>query len=302
MRIGIDLGGTKIEGIVLGSDGTIGERLRVPTPTGAYEESVAAIAGVVAELEKRVGRRCSVGVAHPGAISPVSGLIKNANSTRLNGRPLKADLEKLLGREVRLANDANCLAISEASDGAAAGCGIVFGVILGTGVGGGVVIDGKSLIGAQAIAGEWGHNALPDPRDDERPGPRCYCGRLGCIETWLSGPRVQEQFAARTGRRLQATEIAEAAAAGDAEAAAQIELYCDRLARALAGLVNILDPHAIVLGGGLSRIERLYVRVPELWKRYIFSEPDSVVTKLLPPKYGDSSGVRGAAWLWPEEA
>jgi fructokinase len=302
MRIGIDLGGTKIEGIVLGSDGTIGERLRVPTPTGAYEESVAAIAGVVAELEKRVGRRCSVGVAHPGAISPVSGLIKNANSTRLNGRPLKADLEKLLGREVRLANDANCLAISEASDGAAAGCGIVFGVILGTGVGGGVVIDGKSLIGAQAIAGEWGHNALPDPRDDERPGPRCYCGRLGCIETWLSGPRVQEQFAARTGRRLQATEIAEAAAAGDAEAAAQIELYCDRLARALAGLVNILDPHAIVLGGGLSRIERLYVRVPQLWKRYIFSEPDSVVTKLLPPKYGDSSGVRGAAWLWPEEA
>lgn len=302
MRIGIDLGGTKIEGIVLGSDGTIGERLRVPTPTGAYEESVAAIAGVVAELEKRVGRRCSVGVAHPGAISPASGLIKNANSTRLNGRPLQADLEKLLGREVRLANDANCLAISEASDGAAAGCGIVFGVILGTGVGGGVVIDGKSLVGAQAIAGEWGHNALPGPRDDERPGPRCYCGRLGCIETWLSGPRVQEQFAARTGRRLQATEIAEVAAAGDAEAAAQIELYCDRLARALAGLVNILDPHAIVLGGGLSRIERLYVRVPELWKRYIFSEPDSVVTKLLPPKYGDSSGVRGAAWLWPEEA
>jgi fructokinase len=302
MRIGIDLGGTKIEGIVLGSDGTIGGRLRVPTPTGAYEESVAAIAGVVAELEKRVGRRCSVGVAHPGAISPASGLIKNANSTRLNGRPLRVDLEKLLGREVRLANDANCLAISEASDGAAAGCGIVFGVILGTGVGGGVVIDGKSLVGAQAIAGEWGHNALPSPRDDERPGLRCYCGRLGCIETWLSGPRVQEQFAARTGRRLQATEIAEAAAAGDAEAEAQIELYCDRLARALAGMVNILDPHAIVLGGGLSRIERLYARVPELWKRYIFSEPDSVVTKLLPPKYGDSSGVRGAAWLWPEEA
>jgi fructokinase len=301
MRIGIDLGGTKIEGIVLDTAGAIRERVRVPTPSGAYEESVAAIAGVVAELERRIGRRCRVGMAHPGAISPATGVIKNANSTRLNDRPLKADLERTLGREVRLANDANCLAISEAADGAGAGCAIVFGVILGTGVGGGVVVDGKGLVGAQAIAGEWGHNALPLPRDDERPGPRCYCGRLGCIETWLSGPRVKEQFAARTGRQMQATEIADAARAGDSEAAAQIELYCDRLARALASVVNLLDPHAIVLGGGLSKIERLYERVPQLWARYIFSEPESIATKLLPPKYGDSSGVRGAAWLWPEE-
>lgn len=300
MRIGIDLGGTKIEGIALDGAGAIRERVRVATPQGPYEETVAAIAGVVAEIERRVGARCPVGVAHPGAISPASGLIKNANSTRLNGRPLKADLERALGREVRLANDANCLAISEAADGAAAGCAIVFGVILGTGVGGGVVVDGRGLTGAQAIAGEWGHNPLPSPRDDERPGPRCYCGREGCIETWLSGPRVREQFAARTGRRMQATEIAEAAAAGDTEAAAQLELYCDRLARALAGIVNVLDPHAIVLGGGLSRIARLYERVPQLWSRHIFSEAGSIATRLLPPRYGDSSGVRGAAWLWPD--
>jgi fructokinase len=301
MRIGIDLGGTKIEGIVLDRDGSIRERLRVPTPSGTYDESVAALAGVVNELERRAGRGGSVGVAHPGAVSPATGLIKNANSTRLNGRPLKADLERALGREVRLANDANCLAISEAADGAAAGCAIVFGVILGTGVGGGVVIDGKGLVGAQAIAGEWGHNPLPSPRDEERPGPNCYCGRAGCIETWLSGPRVREQFARHTGRDLQATEIADAARAGDAEAAAHIELYCDRLARALAGVINLLDPHAIVLGGGLSKIDRLYERVPELWKRFIFSEPESIATKLLPPMYGDASGVRGAAWLWPEE-
>ncbi|MBS0540613.1 MAG: ROK family protein [Proteobacteria bacterium] len=300
MRIGIDLGGTKIEGIALDDAGEIRERVRVATPQGVYEETVGAIAGVVAEIETRMGKRCTVGIAHPGAISPATGLIKNANSTRLNGRPLKADLERALGREVRLANDANCLAISEAADGAAAGCGIVFGVILGTGVGGGVVVEGQGLVGAQAIAGEWGHNPLPAPRDDERPGPRCYCGRDGCIETWLSGPRVREQFAARTGRDMQATGIADAAAAGDAEAAAQIELYCDRLARALAGIVNLLDPHAIVLGGGLSRIQRLYERVPQLWSRYIFSEPQSIATKLLPPRYGDSSGVRGAAWLWPE--
>jgi len=301
MRIGIDLGGTKIEGIVLERGGTILERLRVATPAGPYEETVAAIAGLVADLEARVGRRCPVGIAHPGALSPATGLIKNANSTRLNGRPLKADLERLLGREVRLANDANCLALSEATDGAAAGQPIVFGVILGTGVGGGVVVEGKGLVGAQAIAGEWGHNALPLPHDDERPGPQCYCGRQGCIETWLSGPRIADQFAARTGRRMQATEIADAARSGDAEAEALLELYCDRLARALAGVINILDPHVIVLGGGLSKIGRLYERVPKLWTRYVFSEPESIATQLLPPTYGDSSGVRGAAWLWSEE-
>ena len=302
MRIGIDLGGTKIEGLVLDTGGVERERLRVPTPPGSYEESVKAIAGVVAELERRVGARCSVGVAMPGAISPATGLVKNANSTRLNGRPLQRDLERALDREVRLANDANCFAMSEASDGAAAGCGVVFGVILGTGVGGGVVIDGKPITGAQAIAGEWGHNPLPLPGDSERPGPRCYCGRTGCIETWLSGPRFQRQFEEHTGRTLRATEIAEAALAGDSAAAAHMEIYCDRLARALAGVVNIIDPHAIVLGGGLSRMTQLYSRVPELWQRGVFSEPNHIATRLLPPRYGDSSGVRGAAWLWPDAA
>ncbi|HEV3492467.1 MAG TPA: ROK family protein [Reyranella sp.] len=300
MRIGIDLGGTKIEGLVLDKGGVERERLRVPTPAGSYEEDVEAIVDLIAGLERKAGVRCTIGVAHPGAISPASGLIKNANSTRLNGRPLKTDLERRLGREVRLANDANCFAVSEASDGAAAGCSIVFGVILGTGVGGGVVIDGRPLTGAQAIAGEWGHNPLPLPSDSERPGPRCYCGRLGCIETWLSGPRLQRQFEERSGRTLRATDIAAAALAGDGEAAQHMELYCDRLARALAGIINILDPHAIVLGGGLSRMSQLYGRVPELWKRYVFSEPDHLATRLLPPKHGDSSGVRGAAWLWPE--
>jgi fructokinase len=301
MRIGIDLGGTKIEGLVLDGDGAERARLRVATPNTAYEDTVRAIADLVAELETRVGARCSVGIGHPGAISPATGLIKNANSTRLNGQPLRADLERRLGREVRMQNDANCLAVSEASDGAAAGAGIVFGVILGTGVGGGVVIDGKPLTGAQAIAGEWGHNPLPHPRDDERPGLRCYCGRTGCIETWLSGPRLQAEFEQRTGRTLRATDIAEAALGGDGQAADQMELYCDRLARALSGVINIIDPHAIVLGGGLSRMSLLYDRVPQLWKRYVFSEPDLIVTRLVPPRFGDSSGVRGAAWLWPAD-
>jgi fructokinase len=300
MRIGIDLGGTKIEGLVLDKGGVERERRRVPTPASSYEEDIEAILDLIAELERKAGARCTVGIAHPGAISPATGLVKNANSTRLNGRPLKVDLEQRLGREVRLANDANCFAISEASDGAAAGCSIVFGVILGTGVGGGVVIDGRPLTGAQAIAGEWGHNPLPLPADNERPGPRCYCGRTGCIETWLSGPRLQGQFEERTGRSLRATDIAAAALAGDAEAVQHMELYCDRLARALAGIINILDPHAIVLGGGLSRMTQLYERVPELWQRYVFSEPQHIATQLLPPKHGDSSGVRGAAWLWPE--
>jgi fructokinase len=299
MRIGIDLGGTKIEGLVLDPAGTERARLRVATPQGPYEETVEAIVGVVAELERQAGARCRVGLATPGAISPATGLIKNANSTRLNGRPLHQDLERVLGREVRLTNDANCLAVSEAADGSAAGCKVVFGVILGTGVGGGITVDGLPITGAQAIAGEWGHNPLPAPHDDERPGPRCYCGRKSCIESWLSGPALQRQFTERTGRALRATEIAEAAQAGDADAALQIELYCDRLARALAVVINILDPDAIVLGGGLSRIPQLYVRVPELWKDPVFSERDSIVTKLLPPRFGDSSGVRGAAWLWP---
>lgn len=299
MRLGIDLGGTKIEGLVIDDAGAEKARLRIPTPATSYEEDVKAIADLVAELERRASTRCTVGIAHPGAVSPATGLIKNANSTRLNGRPLKADLERALDREIRLANDANCFAISEASDGAAAGCGIVFGVILGTGVGGGIVINRQIVTGAQAIAGEWGHTPLPLPRDDERPGPQCYCGRMGCIETWLSGPRLQDQFARRTGRQMRATDIAEAAFQGNAEASAHMEIYCDRLARALSVIVNILDPHAIVLGGGLSKMAVLYQLVPELWKRYVFSEAEFIATRLLPPRYGDSSGVRGAAWLWP---
>lgn len=299
MRIGIDLGGTKIEGLVIDDTGTERARLRVPTPATSYDDDVQAIVDLVAELERRVGRRCTVGLAHPGAVSPATGLVKNANSTPLNGRPLPVDLERALGREVRMANDANCFAVSEATDGAAAGAEIVFGVILGTGVGGGIVIGGRPLTGAQAIAGEWGHTPLPVSHDNERPGPQCYCGRVGCVETWLSGPRLQEQFLERTGRPLRATEIAEAALQGDADAAAQMELYCDRLARALSVVINIVDPHAIVLGGGLSKMSVLYRRVPELWKRYVFSEPEHIATRLLPPRYGDSSGVRGAAWLWP---
>jgi len=299
MRIGIDLGGTKIEGLVLDSGGAETARMRVPTPGNSYEDTLKGVIDVVAELERRAGQRCTVGIAHPGAVSPATGLIKNANSTRLNGKPMKADLERALGREVRMQNDANCFAVSEASDGAAARLGIVFGVILGTGVGGGVVIDGRPLTGAQAVGGEWGHNPLPHPTDGERPGPRCYCGRVGCVETWLSGPRLERQFLDHTGRKLRATDISEAALAGDQEAAAHLELYCDRLARALAVVINIVDPHAIVLGGSLSRMTQLYGRVPELWKQYVFSEPELIVTKLLPPRFGDSSGVRGAAWLWP---
>ncbi|MFZ5780956.1 MAG: ROK family protein [Pseudomonadota bacterium] len=300
MRIGIDMGGTKIEGLVLDAGGVERARLRIATPATSYEADLEAIVGLIAELEAMVGTRCTVGIAHPGAISPATGLVKNANSTRLNGRSLKADLERRLDREIRMSNDANCFAVSEASDGAAAGCGTVFGVILGTGVGGGVVVDGKPLTGVQAIAGEWGHNPLPLPHDDERPGPQCYCGRTGCIETWLSGPRLQHQFEQRTGRVLRATEIADAALAGDTHARDQMEIYCDRLARGLAGIINVLDPHAIVLGGGLSKMRQLYERVPTLWKRYVFSEPEHIATRLLPPLHGDSSGVRGAAWLWPE--
>jgi fructokinase len=299
MRIGIDLGGTKIEGIVLDSSGAERARERIDTPQGPYEETVEAIRILVARLELSVGQRCSVGVATPGGISPASGLIKNANSTRLNGRALDADLARALDRPVRLANDANCFAVSEASDGAAAGASVVFGVILGTGVGGGVVIHGRPLTGLHAIAGEWGHNPLPVPRDDERPGAPCYCGRHGCIETWLSGPALSRQFQKMSGRSLRATEIAEGAAASDAQAAAMMERYCDRLARALGSVINLIDPDAIVLGGGLSRIALLYRRVPELWHRSIFSEPGHIRTRLLPPRHGDSSGVRGAAWLWP---
>lgn len=289
-RIGIDLGGTKIETIAIAANGETLLRQRVPTPSGNYDATLAAVVGLVAGIEQSLGSRGSVGIGIPGAVSPASGLIKNANSTWLIGRPFAADLEKALGQPVRLANDADCFALSEASDGAAQGLPVVFGVILGTGVGGGIVIGGQLLAGPNAIAGEWGHNPLPWPEDSERPGPACYCGRCGCIETFLSGPGLSLD----DGQQRPASTIA---TASDALALASLRRYETRLARALAHVINILDPHAIVLGGGLSQINRLYQSIPQLWSRWVFS--DHVDTKLLPPRHGDSSGVRGAAWLWP---
>lgn len=300
MRIGIDLGGTKIEGIVLSDDGGEVARRRIPTPAGTYDDILLAIRDLVVGLERQAGTSCSVGVGTPGAISPATGLVKNANSTRLIGHPLDRDLEHLLERPVRVANDANCFAVSEATDGAAAGADVVFGVILGTGVGAGLVVGGRPVTGAQAIAGEWGHNPLPAPYDDERPGPLCYCGRHGCIETWLSGPSLARQYEALCGHRLDASALAQAADAGDATAKSLIERYCHRLARSLGTVINLLDPDAIVLGGGVSGMAALYRGVPAVWSRFIFSEPGHVRTRLLPPKHGDSSGVRGAAWLWPK--
>jgi fructokinase len=297
MRIGIDLGGTKIEGIALDDAGGELVRRRIPTPRDDYDATVAAVAGLVHELERRTGATGTVGVGTPGAISPATGLIKNANSVWLNDMPLDKSLEEALGRPVRMANDANCFALSEATDGAAVGVSVVFGVILGTGVGGGVVIDGRPLTGANALAGEWGHNPLPAPKDDERPGPPCYCGRHGCIETFLSGRGLERDLREATGRRLPAQEIDLLARRGDDDAEAALRRYEERLARALGSIINVLDPDAIVLGGGVSNIDRLYASVPAIWGPYVFS--DRVDTKLLKNKHGDSSGVRGAAWLWP---
>ena len=294
--LGIDLGGTKIELAALDASGAVRHRARVPTPAGDYEATVAAIARLVEDAEAQLGERGTVGVATPGAISLATGRIKNANSTCLNGRPLKEDLERVLTREVRLANDANCFALSEAVDGAAAGAGVVFGVILGTGVGGGIVAHGRILEGANAIAGEWGHNPLALPRSDDHPPPLCYCGRRACIETYLSGPGLAADHARASGERASAEEIARRATAGDAACIETLARYAGRLARALAGVINVLDPDAIVLGGGLSRIGRLYDEVPQLWREHVFS--DEVRTRLAAPVHGDSSGVRGAAWLW----
>jgi fructokinase len=298
MRIGIDLGGSKIELIALDEAGGELLRRRVATPQGDYRATVRAVAQLVERAEAELGRPGSVGIGTPGAVSRATGLMKNCNSTCLNGRPLPADLQAALGREVRLANDANCFALSEATDGAAAGAQVAFGVIVGTGCGGGVVVDRHILTGANAIAGEWGHNPLPWPRDDERPGPSCYCGKSGCIETWLSGPGLSRDLQAAAGIALPAAEIAVRAAQGEAVCEAAMQRYEDRLARSLAQVINILDPEVIVLGGGLSNVGRLYENVPRLWGRYVFS--DVVATRLLPPCYGDSSGVRGAAWLWNE--
>jgi fructokinase len=297
MRIGVDLGGTKIEVAALDDSGAVVARRRVATPAHDYPATLATIRDLVGAVEAELGQTCSIGIAMPGALSPASGLIKNANSTCLIGHPFDRDLEAALGRDVRLANDADCFALSEAVDGAAAGARSVFGAILGTGVGGGIVIAGRLLAGANAIAGEWGHNPLPWPAQSESPGPRCYCGKLGCIESFLSGPAFATDHQRATGRQQDAEAIARAAASGDAAAEASLARYVDRLARGLASVINIIDPEVVVLGGGLSGIDSLYRLVPAAWGRYVFS--DTVATRLLPPVHGDSSGVRGAAWLWP---
>jgi fructokinase len=297
MRLGIDLGGTKIEAAVLDLEGRIVHRKRVETPRSGYEDTLEAIVALVEEAERAAGAALTVGMGTPGALSLATGLMKNANSTWLLGRPFKADIEARLGREVRMANDANCFALSEAVDGAGAGAEVVFGVILGTGVGGGIVVHGRVLTGANAIAGEWGHNALPAPRADElAAAPRCYCGRTGCIEAWLSGPALRADHERGTGERLEAREIARRSAAGDEGCEATFARYEERLARALGSIVNVLDPDVVVLGGGVSNVERLYERLPRLLPDYVFS--DEVRTRVARAVHGDSGGVRGAAWLW----
>lgn len=296
LRIGIDLGGTKIEVLALGASGHERLRRRVATPRGDYAATVAAIRELVTAVESELGAEGSVGVGIPGTISPASGRVKNANATWLNGQPLDHDLEQALGRPVRLANDANCLAVSEATDGAAAGVEAVFAVILGTGVGGGIAIGGRPLTGLQAIAGEWGHNPLPWPEARELPGPDCYCGKRGCIETWLSGPGMAADFARVTGERATTHAILERADNADPAAVAALERYIDRLARGLATVINLLDPGMVVLGGGMSNLEGLCPAVEQRLVRYVFS--DACTTPVRRALHGDSSGVRGAAWLW----
>lgn len=296
MRIGCDIGGTKIEAAALDETGTIRLRRRVTTPAGDYDATVAAVHGLVAALESELGTRCTVGIGIPGTLSQATGLVKNANSTCLNGRPFDRDLMTALGRELRFANDANCLALSEATDGAAAGAATVFGVILGTGVGGGLVVHGRLLPGVNGIAGEWGHTPLPWLASDEYPGPSCWCGRRGCIETFLSGPALAAVYGSATGATVDAVEVAARAVAGEPAALRTMALYEDRLARGLAMVIDIFDPETIVLGGGVGQVARLYENVPQRWGRYAFS--DRVTTRLVPPRWGASSGVRGAAWLW----
>ena len=304
MRIGIDLGGTKTEVVALDEAGGEAFRHRIPSPRGDYVATLAAIASLVGLAEARCGPASSIGIGIPGSLSPHTGLVRNANSTWLNGRPLGADLARALGRPVAIANDANCFALSEATDGAAAGMGVVFGVILGTGVGGGIVVRGQLLEGANGIAGEWGHNPLPGPfAQGELPGPQCWCGRRGCIETWLSGPALAADHARAAGNPppdCDASAVVAAMRAGDPRAAASFERYCDRLARALAGAINLLDPDAIVLGGGLSRVDELYAEVPRRLPPLVFA--DRAHTPLLRARHGDSSGVRGAARLVASQA
>ena len=317
LRLGVDLGGTKIEGIVLAGSREVARR-RIATPRDDYAATIDAVASLAADLAREAGDRCTVGLGIPGVLSPRTGLVKNANSVWLIGRPLRDDLKRALGRPVRVANDANCFAVSEAADGAAAGAEVVFGVIAGTGTGAGVVVRGEVLTGPNAVAGEWGHNPLPWPEADEWPGPPCYCGKRGCIETFLSGPGLTADYERRSGRRDAAPAIVSRADSGDPVAAETLDRYEHRMARGLAGVVNILDPDVIVLGGGMSNIERLYVNVPRLWGTYIFgaagppadrpgrqastgpADPEPVRTRLVRAAHGDSSGVRGAAWLWPD--
>ncbi|TDY04051.1 ROK family protein [Thiohalophilus thiocyanatoxydans] len=298
MRIGIDMGGTKIEGILLDEQGREQQRQRIDTPRNDYPATVQAIVDLIKQLESELHEPATVGIGIPGAISPASGRVKNANSTWLIGQPLQNDLQQQLGREIKIENDANCFVVSEATDGAAQGADVVFGVIIGTGTGGGIYVRGNSIVGLNAIAGEWGHNPLPWPTPDEYPGRDCYCGKKGCIETWLSGPGFSRDHQLSGGGHLPAPEIAQLAAQGNTLAEASLERYEQRLAKSLASVINILDPEIIVLGGGMSNIRRLYDNVPKLWTTYVFS--DRVDTRLVPPKHGDSSGVRGAAWLWPQ--
>ena len=295
LRLGIDLGGTKTEIIAL-KDHEVIMRHRVPTPKHDYDASLAQICQLVSDVEMKIGQQGTVGIAMPGTLSPATGLVKNANSVWLNNRQLDKDLEQHLKRPLRFRNDADCFALSEATDGAAAGAPTVFAVIAGTGVGAGIVINGKLLQGPNGIAGEWGHNPLPWPLDDERPGPDCYCGLSSCIETWLSGTGLENDYFRLTANRSDALAIVAAATAGEPDAQTALQRYEDRMARALAHIINILDPTVIVLGGGMSNVVQLYQNVPLLWQQYVFS--DRVDTRLVPPLHGDSSGVRGAAWLW----
>ena len=297
IRIGIDLGGTKIEALAIDGQGVELVRHRVDTPREDYEATITAMVGLVHHLEETTGSHGTVGAGIPGSISRVTGLVKNANSTWLNGRPLDRDLTAALGREVRIANDANCFAVSEATDGAAAGKDVVFGVILGTGCGGGVALGGRVHEGPNGVAGEWGHNPLPWPRPEEYPGPECYCGKRGCMEMWVSGTGIALDYRTVTGRALTTQEIVSQFEAGDREATAAMKRFEDRLARGLAQVINILDPDVIVFGGGVSKVPHIYQVLPALLKAYVFG--GEVSTPVLPAKYGDSSGVRGAAWLWP---
>jgi fructokinase len=297
MRIGIDLGGTKIEALAIDESGAELLRYRVPTPREDYAATIAAMVGLVQRIERETGAVGTVGAGIPGSISRRTGLVKNANSTWLNGMPLDRDFAAALGRDVRLANDANCLAVSEATDGAAAGMPVVFAVILGTGCGGGVALNGHVHAGINGVGGEWGHNPLPWAHAEELPGPRCYCGKLGCLETWLSGTGMARDYLETTGRSKRSEEIIADCEAGDADAIATVERWEDRVARALAMVVNILDPDVFVFGGGLSKVDRMYREVSRLLPKYVFG--GEAETPLLQAKFGDSSGVRGAAWLWP---